>query len=151
MIEVQVHPGAAADCLVPLVVRAGQAAIRQMGLDPATVDLTVVLADDAEVARLNQEFRGLAGPTDVLSFEAEDELDGLSDEMSAYVGDVIVSLDRARDQAAEAGHPLEHEVALLVAHGTLHLLGLDHAGDEERRHMWALQEEATREALSAAP
>ena len=56
-----------------------------------------------------------------------------------YLGDILISMPRASQQAAVAGHPLEAEVQLLVVHGVLHLLGYDHAEPEEKRRMWAAQ------------
>jgi probable rRNA maturation factor len=58
-----------------------------------------------------------------------------------YLGDILVSIPRAEEQARAAGHALETEVQLLVVHGTLHLLGYDHAEAEEKKHMWAMQAE----------
>jgi probable rRNA maturation factor len=105
--------------------------------------LTVVITDDDEIQSLNRQFRGVDAPTDVLAF-AEDEagqvfVDG-SDE-PPYLGDVIVSLPRARTQAAEHGHSTAQELRLLVVHGVLHLLGYDHATPTEEAAMWAKQDE----------
>jgi len=133
--------------LAAVVKRAAEAAIQVSGDTPDGLGLTIVLADDAALAQLNQQFRGTAGPTDVLSFEAGEQLPGAGEEMAGYLGDVVISIDRAREQAEAAGHSLEAELALLAAHGTLHLLGYDHAEDDERRLMWQLQEEATANAI----
>ena len=66
--------------------------------------------------------------------------------MSGYLGDVVISVERAAAQAADAGHSLAQEVAVLAAHGTLHLLGYDHAEEEQQRVMWDLQERAAADA-----
>jgi probable rRNA maturation factor len=60
---------------------------------------------------------------------------------SRYIGDILISIPRAQSQAEAAGHPLESEVQLLVVHGTLHLLGHDHAQPEEKSRMWQAQAE----------
>ncbi|MCS7010925.1 MAG: rRNA maturation RNase YbeY, partial [Anaerolineales bacterium] len=101
-------------------------------------DLTVVLTDDREIRTLNRDFLGIDAPTDVLSFPA-DETD--PETGRRYLGDVVISLQRAQQQATEGGHSLEDEVQLLVVHGVLHLLGYDHAEEEEKAHMWKLQTE----------
>ena len=76
--------------------------------------------------------------TDVLSFPS-DEVD--PETGSQYLGDIIISIPRAAQQAQVGGHSLEAEVQLLVVHGTLHLLGHDHAEAEEKARMWAAQAE----------
>lgn len=102
------------------------------------VDMTIVLTDDAQLHELNREFLGVDAPTDVLSFPSSetDPETGVP-----YLGDILVSIPRATLQAQAAGHPLEAEVQLLVVHGTLHLLGHDHAEAEEKAAMWQAQAE----------
>jgi len=99
-------------------------------------DITVVLTDDAELQTLNRQYLGVDAPTDVLAFPAG-EVD--PDSHALYLGDVIVSLPRAQAQAVAGGHTLKSELQLLVVHGVLHLLGYDHAGEEEKAAMWAVQ------------
>lgn len=142
MIETLSDPGAGASQADEVLARrAASIALQLAGRDPEEAGLTVVLTDDEGIARLNEQYRGVRGPTDVLSFEAEAGFPGMEDEMGGYLGDVVVSLPRAREQGASAGHGAEHELALLVAHGTLHLLGHDHAGGPGKTKMWALQEQ----------
>lgn len=102
-------------------------------LDLSTANLTIVLTDDRQLHELNREYLDVDSPTDVLSFPAS-ELDPETD--SVYLGDILISIPRAAEQAQAAGHPLEAEVQLLTVHGTLHLLGYDHASDEEKNVMW---------------
>ncbi len=106
--------------------------------DAATADMTIVLTDDTQLRELNREFLGVDAPTDVLSFPAdeEDPETGIP-----YLGDILISIPRAAQQAQAAGHPVEAEVQLLVVHGTLHLLGHDHAEAEEKARMWQAQSE----------
>ena len=80
-----------------------------------------LITGDAELRRLNREFRGLDYATDVLSFPAPG--------LPCYLGDLAISLPRARAQAREFGHSVEHEVQILMLHGLLHLLGYDHETD----------------------
>ncbi len=104
---------------------------------PTNADITIVLTDDAQLHELNREYLGVDAPTDVLSFPAS-ETD--PETGAPYLGDILISIPRAAQQAQAAGHPLEAEVQLLVVHGTLHLLGHDHAEAEEKARMWKAQD-----------
>ena len=106
------------------------------------VAIALVVTDDEEIRELNRRFREVDRATDVLAFPAGDASEFVTPEHTlAYLGDVVVSYPTAAAQAAERGHPVEHELALLVAHGCLHLLGYDHADQEGRQRMWARQDE----------
>jgi probable rRNA maturation factor len=93
-------------------------------------EVTVVLTNDEELHRLNQAFRDVDAPTDVLSFDLRD--DGGPDPV---LGEVYISMERAGRQAADGAHPLSDEVDLLAVHGMLHLLGFDHDTDEAHEQM----------------
>lgn len=98
--------------------------------------MTLVVTDEETIQRLNKEFADLDQPTDVLAFEgAEDD----PDNPGRYYGDVIIALAVAERQAQEADHSIEDELSLLTVHGTLHLLGYDHATSVEKNAMWAAQ------------
>ena len=103
----------------------------------ANADITSVLTDDAQLQELNRDYLGVDAPTDVLSFPASESDPETG---AAYLGDILISIPRATQQAQVAGHPVEAEVQLLVVHGVLHLLGHDHAETEEKSRMWAEQE-----------
>ena len=115
-----------------------RAARQTLEVESASVDsdMTIVLTDDAQLHELNRNYLGVDAPTDVLSFPAdeEDPETGIP-----YLGDILISIPRAAQQAEAAGHPVEAEVQLLVVHGTLHLLGHDHAEAEEKARMWQAQ------------
>ena len=87
--------------------------------------ITCMIADDTEVRRLNRQFRGKNQATDVLSFPPANT-DGLA---GGLAGDIAISIDRARIQAAEHGHSLADELRILMLHGALHLAGMDHESD----------------------
>jgi len=109
-------------------------------------ELSIALVDDAAIAELNARYRGIEGPTDVLSFSL---LEGAhADRRGALLGDVVVSLDTAAAQARRARRSLDDEVLRLVIHGTLHLLGHDHERDGEARRMRA-EERRVWKALQA--
>ncbi|HEY5432258.1 MAG TPA: rRNA maturation RNase YbeY [Coriobacteriia bacterium] len=103
---------------------------------PDAVELSVALVDDDEIAHLNEQYRGIAGPTDVLSFGCDDPCPTASDEPIA-IGDVIIAPEVARRQAAELGTTVEDELDLLLVHGILHLLGYDHDTDADAAVMQA--------------
>ena len=104
----------------------------------ASAEMTIVLTDDAQLHELNREYLGVDAPTDVLSFPASES----DPETGApYLGDILISVPRATQQAQAAGHSVEDEVQLLVVHGTLHLLGHDHARAGEKARMWKAQAE----------
>jgi probable rRNA maturation factor len=117
-----------------LVRRAAQATLNMSNVDDG--ELTVVLTGDDEVRRLNKQHRRIDGTTDVLSFPLG-ELDPESG--STYLGDVVISMDRAANQAKGEGHSLGAELALLTVHGVLHLLGHDHHDQDSRSAMWTVQ------------
>lgn len=114
-----------------------------LGQEAAQPDcaLTIVLMDDAGVARLNGQFRGVDAPTDVLSFPADAPPVAMPDE-PPYLGDLVIAYPYAAAQAAREAHTLDDSLSLLVVHGVLHLLGYDHDTPERRASMWAAQARA---------
>jgi probable rRNA maturation factor len=101
--------------------RAGRRLLAALRL--ADAELSVLLVSDREIHRLNRAWRGKDRPTDVLSF-SQQEGDGAAP--SGLLGDVVISVDTARRQAAERGESLRRETERLLIHGVLHLLGYDH-------------------------
>ena len=106
-------------------------------------EVTLVITDDKAVAELNRQYRAVDGPTDVLSFAAQEPTPGFvgAPEAAAYLGDIIIALPFTRRQAAGLSRPLADELRLLAVHGTLHLVGYDHAEPDEEVAMWARQDE----------
>ena len=105
-------------------------------------EVSLLVTDDETVAAYNQQYRGVEGPTDVLSFAAQEPTPGFvtAPEMAAYLGDIVIALPYTRRQAAALNRSLKDELRLLAVHGTLHLLGYDHAEPEEEAVMWAKQD-----------
>jgi probable rRNA maturation factor len=99
-------------------------------------ELTIVITGEDELQRLNNAYRGIDAPTDVLSFPSG-EVD--PDSGNLYLGDILISFPRAQAQAQESGHPASAELDLLVVHGVLHLLGYDHDNHRRKTEMWAIQ------------
>jgi probable rRNA maturation factor len=96
-------------------------------------ELSILLCDDPEIHALNRRHRRKDKPTDVLAFAMQEGTP--MPRGQRLLGDVVISLDTARRQAAERGHALWDEVTLLLAHGLLHLVGYDHRTDAEEAEM----------------
>ena len=115
-------------------------AMLQSDLPPAPkYELSLRLTDDAEIQELNAQYRHQDKPTDVLSFAAL-EVDfplpaHVRSLLPLYLGDIVISVDTASLQAQQQGHPLITELAMLAAHGLLHLLGWDHPDEESLLQM----------------
>jgi probable rRNA maturation factor len=102
--------------------------------------LSLILIDDDAMHRMNKEYRGVDGSTDVISFAAEEgEADFVASDIRE-LGDVFINVDAIRSQAADYGHSLKREFCFLFTHGLLHLLGYDHMHDADEKEMNSLQE-----------
>ena len=128
------------DVPVQPVVDTAQQILHIVGLHG--VELSILLCDNQFIWPLNRDYRGKDAPTDVLSF-AQREGEG-ADPNDPILGDVIISIERAAEQAPQHGKSLEDELKLLLVHGVLHLLGYDHIDAEEAEEM----EHREREILS---
>ncbi len=102
-------------------------------LEEREAELSITLLDDPEMATLNEAYRSRSGPTDVLSFSL---LEGAhARHRGGLLGDVVIGVRRAAQQAARRRRPLDDETARLLVHGVLHLLGFDHEVEAEAREM----------------
>lgn len=124
-----------------LVKRAITAALAYEGFED-TAEISVTFVDNEAIRELNRDYRGKDAPTDVLSFplyeDDEDFDDGFVmpedaevEDASTALGDIVISVERAKAQAEEYGHSFERELAFLAVHSTLHLLGYDHERSPE--------------------
>ncbi|KPC74740.1 rRNA maturation factor [Thermoactinomyces vulgaris] len=108
------------------------------------VEVSVTIVDNERIHQLNKEYRDVDRPTDVLSFplwEPDEEWVIDEEEERVALGDIVISLPKAKEQAEAYGHSLNREVGFLAVHGFLHLLGYDHETKEEEKEMFAKQEE----------
>lgn len=102
-------------------------------------EVSVVFIDNAYIQQLNRDYRHKDCATDVLSFalteqgEGEPEITGA--ETEEILGDIFISLEKAREQAEEYGHSLNREVVYLAVHGVLHLVGYDHENEDDKKEM----------------
>ena len=104
-------------------------------------EVSVTLTNNEYIHTLNKQYRGIDRPTDVLSFALnESEEPDVEDGPDVNVlGDLVISVERAKEQAADYGHSVKREIAFLTVHGMLHLLGYDHMAEEDRIEMEAEQ------------
>lgn len=123
----------------------------RLHLDPE-VDLSILLVDEEEMARLHVEWMDEPGPTDVLSFPMDDLRPGdpSGPRVEGILGDIVLCPAVAARQGEDAGHAASVELALLLTHGVLHLLGHDHAEPDEHEVMFALQAELLQDWLAAS-
>jgi len=103
------------------------------------VEFNIIIVDNEYIHNLNREHRGIDRPTDVITFALEDYED-VTYEDYRLLGDIYISVDKAKSQAEEYGHSFLRELSFLAIHGFLHLLGYDHMEKEEEKVMFERQE-----------
>ncbi len=119
-----------------------QHAAEEEGIEDAEVSVSFVTNE--AIRDINREYRDKDQPTDVISFameepgEGEMVIQGIDE--PRVLGDIIISLDRTKEQASDYGHSFERELGFLAVHGFLHLLGYDHMNEEDEKKMFAKQE-----------
>lgn len=113
-------------------------------------EMSVTFMNNPEIQVINREYRGKDAPTDVISFafeeEGEGEMEIFFDEENALdlprtLGDIMISVERAKEQASEYGHSFDRELGFLALHGFLHINGYDHMTPEDEKEMFGLQKE----------
>lgn len=108
-------------------------------------EVSVTFVTNAAIQDINREYRDKDQPTDVISFAleemAEGEMEIIIEGMPRMLGDIIISTERAAQQASEYGHSVERELGFLAVHGFLHLLGYDHMTEQQEQEMFGKQDE----------
>lgn len=116
----------------------------------ADTEMSVTFMDNAAIQEINRTYRGKDTPTDVISFAMEDEGEDevpiifeeeLEFDMPRTLGDIMISIERAQEQAEEYGHSYDRELGFLALHGFLHINGYDHMTPEDEKEMFGLQKE----------
>ena len=118
-------------------------AIKKENLE--NVIFNVIIVDNNYIHELNKNYRHIDRETDVITFALEDEKDMVIPDGERVLGDIYISIDKARSQAEEYGHSLLRELSFLAVHGFYHLLGYDHMTKEEEEVMFSKQEEVLHE------
>ena len=108
--------------------------LQEEGVDPKA-EVSLLFVDNDAIQQLNKDYRDKDMPTDVLSFPMYEPDEEIVDEEEILLGDIIISLERAKEQSEDYGHSLEREVMYLLVHGLLHLLGYDHMQDDQKQTM----------------
>lgn len=114
-----------------------QMSVEMLGLSPQT-SAALKITDNASIRKLNKAYRGLDEATDVLSFE-NDFID--LETGARFIGDIVISIEKAQAQAAERGFSLQEELEMLLVHAVLHLNGYDHLEEADLEEMGSLQDE----------
>jgi probable rRNA maturation factor len=108
-------------------------------------EVSVTFVSNERIQEINREYRDKDKPTDVISFAMEElgegEVELVGTDMPRVLGDIIISIPKAVEQAEEYGHSFLRELGFLAVHGFLHLLGYDHMTEEEEKVMFTLQKE----------
>ena len=111
-----------------------------------SVNFNVIIVDNEYIHKINKEYRNIDRPTDVISFALED-VDDIKYDDFRLLGDIYISIDKAKEQAKEYGHSLKREICFLAVHGFLHLLGYDHTlSKKDEEIMFERQEVILNEA-----
>ena len=135
--------------LMETLKRAAKLCLKEEGIPDERIEISLSLVSMEEIHELNNMYRQVDRPTDVLSFpmiEDFNEIDWEEEEEEILLGDVVICLDKVRQQAKEYGHSEKREIVYLFVHSVLHLLGYDHMEDEDKAEM-RRQEEIVMEAL----
>ena len=106
---------------------------------PLEYEVSITFVDIDEIHKLNKEFRNVDRPTDVLSFPMDEDFS--IEGVDTMLGDIVISMDVAKDQSKDFGHSLDREIMYLTAHSMLHLLGYDHMYEAEKIEMRAREKE----------
>jgi probable rRNA maturation factor len=113
------------------------------------VEVSINFVDNKEIQEINRNYRQKDQPTDVISFAMQElghgEMSVLDENMPMMLGDIVISVDKAKEQADEYNHSIEREFGFLALHGFLHLLGYDHMNEDDEKKMFGRQEEILHE------
>ncbi|AWD64347.1 MULTISPECIES: rRNA maturation RNase YbeY [Priestia] len=108
-------------------------------------EVSVTFVDNDRIQEINHQYRHKNQPTDVISFAleemGEDEMQIIGDEMPRVLGDIVISIPKAHEQAEEYNHSFMRELGFLTVHGFLHLLGYDHETSEDEKEMFTRQKD----------
>ena len=105
---------------------------------PEETEMSVTFMDNAAIQVINRDYRGKDAPTDVISFALEEEGEN---PLPRVLGDIMISIERAAEQAEAYGHSYDRELGFLAVHGFLHINGYDHMTPEDEKEMFGLQKE----------
>ncbi|MBA9025475.1 MULTISPECIES: rRNA maturation RNase YbeY [Bacillaceae] len=130
------------EAAVELVGKVIQFAASKEGIEVGS-ELSVTFVSNERIREINSEYRNKDYATDVISFAleemGEDEVEIVGDNLPRVLGDIIISIEKTKEQALEYGHSFDRELGFLALHGFLHLLGYDHMNEEDEKEMFSRQ------------
>ena len=131
-----IDEGQKLDCkMLEKMQEAGDFLMGEEGIDTDRAEISLTLVEPEEIKSLNAEYRNVDSVTDVLSFPQFEDKEQMPSEGELCLGDVVICVERAQQQAEEYGHSFEREMVYLLVHSLLHLLGYDHMDDDEKAIM----------------
>lgn len=131
--------------LLKTLEKAASLCVESEGIDPERTEVSLILVSGEEIQTLNRDYRGVDRVTDVLSFPQYEDIRELPQEGDIPIGDVVICLQKVREQACEFGHSQEREMVYLFVHSICHLLGYDHMEKEDKDEMRAKEEKVMKQ------
>lgn len=129
------------ESMLAVLERAAELCVEKEGLPSENAEISLTFVSKEEIKELNNRYRGIDNPTDVLSFPLIEDFDEIEDGDEYMLGDVVICLEKAEEQAEEFGHSKEREIVYLFVHSVCHLLGFDHMEEEEKQEMRQREED----------
>ena len=134
--NIYIDEGQKLDCkMLEKMQEAGDFLMGEEGIDTDRAEISLTLVEPEEIKSLNAEYRNVDSVTDVLSYPQFEDKEQMPSEGELCLGDVVICVERAQQQAEEYGHSFEREMVYLLVHSLLHLLGYDHMDDDEKAIM----------------
>lgn len=118
-------------------------AAKEEGVEAGS-EVSIMFVNNERITEINRDYRGKDQPTDVISFALDDEEEGddpivFDEQIPHLLGEIVISVPKIKEQAADYGHSFERELGFLCVHGFLHLLGYDHMTEEDEKEMFGKQ------------
>ena len=129
------------EAMIESLEKAAELCVEKEGLAAENAEISLTFVSKEEIRELNNQYRGIDNHTDVLSFPLIEDFDEIDPDDEYMLGDVVICLEKAREQAEEFGHSEAREIVYLFVHSVCHLLGFDHMEEDEKQEMRAREEE----------
>lgn len=129
------------ESMIASLEKAAELCVEKEGLPTENAEISLTFVSKEEIRELNNQYRGIDNHTDVLSFPLIEDFDEIEEEDEYMLGDVVICLEKAREQAEEYGHSEAREIVYLFVHSVCHLLGFDHMEEDEKQEMRSREEE----------
>lgn len=129
------------EAMIGSLEKAAELCVEKEGLAAENAEISLTFVSKEEIRELNNQYRGIDNHTDVLSFPLIEDFDEVGPDDEYMLGDVVICLEKAREQAEEFGHSEAREIVYLFVHSVCHLLGFDHMEEDEKLEMRTREEE----------